>query len=105
MIKDMPKFIEISEKFSECGKCQTKMKKDYASEMFQFDIDDEQVYITVNNVPIHKCENCDEEYFSLRISSTIEKLIDKELFYMLNNKERDKIPTEIDFSKFVELKR
>lgn len=101
MIQDMPRFIEISEKFSDCGKCQTKMKKDHASETFQFDIDGEQVDITVNNVPIHKCEKCGEKYFSLRISSTIERLIDKEIFYMLNNRERDQIPTEVDFSHFV----
>ena len=47
MIKDMPKFIKISEKFNECGKCQTKMERIYSSETFPFEVDCDQIDITV----------------------------------------------------------
>ena len=101
MIKEIPRFMEISNKFSTCERCKNEMTTVYQSEFFPFEIDGEKTGIHVKNVPMQKCESCDEEYSSFRISLAIEKLIDREVFYMLNNRERDNIPTEVDFSHFV----
>lgn len=101
MLKEIPNYIKISEKYNTCKTCNTKMRKDYSSELYTFEVDGKQMDITVTNVPIHKCPQCNTKYYSFRIGHAVEQLLDKEIFYMLNNRQRDEIPNKVDFSEFL----
>ncbi|WP_028987563.1 hypothetical protein [Thermicanus aegyptius] len=82
--------------------CGGKMKVVLDTETFDYEIADEKVSIKVNNIPMYKCENCGKMKENLFLMAALEEAIDHEIIRSM--RERQKIPEEIDFQSFLEVK-
>ena len=91
---------EMAEKKSfECRDCGESMTVAYKPYNFPYRVRGECKEFTILNAPYYKCDNCNNEVVSVLLYADVEKVIEREIFLRLNNKEE--IPDEIDFSAFI----
>lgn len=98
MIETMIKDKERATQKSTCAYCDCETQKILGSEMFFFYISGEKKKIVVKNIPMDFCENCDSKTSDFDMICNIEKALDKEIYYRLNN-HMEQIPEEFDYQK------
>lgn len=83
----------------ECRECGSNMVKSYQTYDFHYEVGEEKRKIDVLNAPCYKCKTCDNEVVSVLLYADMEKAIEKEIFFRLNN--RQEIPNEMNFEEFL----
>lgn len=99
MIRSISKYIK--DKDIECSKCGEKLEIIYTPKIYEYNVSNENRALTVLNAPMYKCRKCGKESESLFLYAEIEKMIEHEIFFRLNNKQE--IPNEVEFSEFTHI--